>query len=191
MADDECAGAVESIGSVQMLPLDEQRRRAVSYDRMSLRKYLAQGLLLVAVGVLITLIVEYSVFHPGSRPWWMLLVMPLILLVLLTAYFIDNRRAAGKDLRSGTYACYSGPLRLQVYVSSSNHKRNDTRTYKLVLGTFTEISVDGHVLTHLQQHLPPMGQADVAVHLQDLMEIRDEGGTVVFTGAWLTAVRNR
>jgi hypothetical protein len=153
------------------------------------RTFLVRALVLCVVGVGITLAVEYSIFHPGSRPWWALLVMPVILLALWTLSFLDNRRGARKDLRGGTYACYSGPLRLQVYVSSSNHKRNDTRTYKLVLGTFTEIGVDGSVLEQLQRLLPMQGQADFAVALNDLIEIRDQNGATVFAGAGLQAAR--
>lgn len=189
--DDRAAAAAQGIGSVQMLPLDDERRRAVTHDRMSVRTYLVRSLVLCVVGVAVTLAVEYSIFHPGSRRWWMLLVLPAILVLLCTWNFIADRGAARKDLRSGTYACYRGPLRLQVYVSSSNHKRNDTRTYKLVLGTYTEIGVDGDVLDQLRQLLPMHGQADVAVHLQDVLEIRNQDGISVFTSIGLTAARTR
>ena len=186
---DDAPMATESIGSVEMRPLDGARLRAIRRGRTTIRRFVTISLVMIAVGVLIMLGIEYSAFHPGSRPWGALIIAPAVLELIWVLTFLSNRRNASKDLRSGTYACYSGPLRLQRYVAS-DRKQDDQHYTKVVLGSFKEIQIEGDTLTFLEQHLPAEGQADVAVHLEDLLEIGDDIGATVYASPGLIAARS-
>jgi hypothetical protein len=174
-------------GSVEMKPLNDHYRKALMSDRMSMSKYilLIPFFILVGIGIDFLAVSHSLAFDPTtSTSLGLTVAMPAILVLLWTWYFVDNRRHAHEDLRSGTYACFTGPMTISVvHLRESNG--STTTTYKLVLGSFKTLDLDDDVAEQLLPSLPARGQADVAVQLGDVLEIRDGGGATVFMGKGL------
>jgi hypothetical protein len=174
-------------GSVEMKPLSDNHRKALLSDRMSMRTYLLTIPLLILVGIGIDFVAwghSLAFNATTSTSLGLTVAMPAILAVLWTWYFVSNRRHARRDLRSGTYACFTGPMKISVLLLRESNG-STTTTYKLVLGTFKTLDLDKDVAEQLRPCLPARGQADVAVQLGDVMEIRDSGGATVFVGKGL------
>jgi hypothetical protein len=184
MADDELVRAeggqvASDRGSIENRPLDEQRRRALMRDRVSLLKYLLVLPCLVVVGIVIMWSVSTSAGRHGTPTLGLYLLMPVIFIILWTWYSISNRRDSQKDLKSGTYACYTGPIRLQAY-KETRYENSPKTVYRLALGTYKTFILDDEVIEQLRPCLPTDGQADLAVHVNDLFEVRDESGKTLY-----------
>jgi hypothetical protein len=174
-------------GSVEMKPLDDYHRKALMSDRISMSTYVLMIPLFILIGLGIDFLAwsHSSAFDPTtSTSLGLVVAVPAILVVLWTWYFVDNRRHARQDLRSGTYACFTGPMKISALLLRESNG-STTTSYKLVLGTFKTLDLDKDVAEQLRPCLPARGQADVAVQLGDVLEIRDGGGGTVFVGKGL------
>jgi hypothetical protein len=175
----EGAQVAGDTGSIVMKPLDEQRRQAIKHDRVSLLKYVLVLPFLVVVGAGIMWGVSASAGRHGSPNLELYLFLPVLFFFIWTAYFISNRSESRKDLRSGTYACYTGPIRLQAY-KQTRYEKSPKIVFRLALGEYKTFILDTEVIEQLRPNLPIHGQADLAVHAEDLFEVRSESGATIY-----------
>ncbi len=174
-------------GTVEMRPLNDVQRKALIAGRIALRTYLLMipFLILIGAGIDLLALGHTRAFNPNAgAALGVSVVMPAVLVILWTWYFADNRRDARRDLRDGTYACFTGPMKIVALIGRKSNGDTTTR-YQLALGTFRRMDLGKSEADELRPRLPSTGQADVALRLGAILEIRDGAGATVFVGKGL------
>ena len=170
--------APDEAGIVELVELSPVHRRALKNGRMSMWTYLKVVPSLAVFGEIalwnVVIIRGRNIPDLGA-----MIVVPVLFILIFHIYFVIDRMRTRADLHGGTYARYTGPMRIAA--ESRSESKGKTHTYyKLVLGTFKTISLKDSDGRRLQPLVAERGQADVAVHANQLLEVRNEAGLAIF-----------